>query len=214
MVGIITLAPGADPQQPDRGARRLRDQAPPQGRRGDDRRHAPGFVIGITSAGSGTVIAILLIAIFRLDAAEGRRHRRLPRRDPALGGRRRPTGSAATSTSSSPATSCSARSPGSSSAPTSPPARRPASCAPRSASSWSPRGSSPCRRATRSSGRCRRASPGSASALIYAPRWYQKRPLKAGCGAGRDLRPRPETAPDGRVPASPRRAASRRSTSR
>ena len=33
--------PGADPQQPDRGARRLRDQAPPQGRRGDDRRHAP-----------------------------------------------------------------------------------------------------------------------------------------------------------------------------
>ena len=49
-----------------------------------------GFVIGLTSAGSGTLIAIALIAIFRLTPAARRRHRRLPRRRPALGGRDRP----------------------------------------------------------------------------------------------------------------------------
>ena len=44
-----------------------------------------GFVIGLTSAGSGTLIAIALIAIFQLLPASGG-HRRVPRRRPALGG--------------------------------------------------------------------------------------------------------------------------------
>ncbi len=69
-----------------------------------------GFVIGITSAGSGTVIAILLIAVYRL--VPGRSSAPTSSTPRSCSGRpASPTGSAATSTSSSPATSCSARSP-------------------------------------------------------------------------------------------------------
>jgi len=49
-----------------------------------------GFVIGITSAGSGTVIAILLIAIYRLAPKESVGTDVFQRRDPALGRRPRP----------------------------------------------------------------------------------------------------------------------------
>ena len=47
-------------------------------------RSAPttGFIIGVSSAGSGTLIAMMLIALFRL-TPPGRRHRHRPRRDPA-----------------------------------------------------------------------------------------------------------------------------------
>ena len=48
-----------------------------------------GFVIGLSSAGSGTLIAIMLISVFRLTPAARRRHRRLPRGGPALGCRHR-----------------------------------------------------------------------------------------------------------------------------
>ena len=101
--------PGADPAQPGRRARPLRGRAPPQGRRGRDRRHhrlRDRDHLGRLRHGDRDP------ADRRLPpgAEEGRRHRRLPRRDPALGRRASPTGSAATSTSSSPATSCSARS--------------------------------------------------------------------------------------------------------
>ena len=68
-----------------------------------------GFVIGITSAGSGTVIAILLIAVFRLTPAKSSAPTSSTPRS-CSGRPASPTGSAATSTSCSPATSCSARS--------------------------------------------------------------------------------------------------------
>ena len=48
-----------------------------------------GFVIGLTSAGSGTLIAVFLIAYYRLVPAQGGGHRRLPRRGPAVGRRDR-----------------------------------------------------------------------------------------------------------------------------
>ena len=125
------------------------------------------------------------------DPAEGRRHRRLPRRDPALGRRPRPLGRRQRRLRprrQHPARLGARRD---RRRRTSPAGRRPASCAPRSASSSSPRGSSPCRRATRWSGRSRRWSPASGSALlIWAPRWYQQRqreaapaPHDAGSGA-------------------------------
>ena len=68
-----------------------------------------GFVIGLTSAGSGTLIAIALIAIFRLTrSASSGPTSSTPRC--CCGPRGSRTGSAATSTSCSPATSCWARS--------------------------------------------------------------------------------------------------------
>ncbi len=70
-----------------------------------------GFVIGITSAGSGTVIAILLIAVFRLVPRKRSSAPTSSTPRSCSGRPESPTGSAATSTSSSPATSCSARSP-------------------------------------------------------------------------------------------------------
>jgi uncharacterized membrane protein YfcA len=53
---------------------------------------ATGFVIGITSAGSGTLIAVFLIAFYKLAPRRVVGNRRLPRRDPALGGRNRAPG--------------------------------------------------------------------------------------------------------------------------
>ena len=71
-----------------------------------------GFVIGITSAGSGTVIAILLIAVYRLSP------KKVVGTDVVhaailLSAAASPTGSAATSTSAWPGTSWSARCPAS-----------------------------------------------------------------------------------------------------
>ena len=57
-----------------------------------------GFVLGVTSAGSGTLIAVGLILVFRLTPAARRRHRRLPRRHRCCGSPRSPTWSPATST--------------------------------------------------------------------------------------------------------------------
>ena len=57
---------GADPQQPDRRARRLRAASAATRSPRSAIGATTGFVIGITSAGSGTVIAILLIAVYRL----------------------------------------------------------------------------------------------------------------------------------------------------
>ena len=69
-----------------------------------------GFVIGLTSAGSGTLIAIALIAIFQLTPSEW--WAPTCSTPPSCSGRPAwPTGSAATSTSHSPGTSSSARSP-------------------------------------------------------------------------------------------------------
>ena len=65
MVGIITLARALILRNLVDERERLRDRAPPQGRRGAIGA-TTGFVIGVTSAGSGTVIAILLIAVYRL----------------------------------------------------------------------------------------------------------------------------------------------------
>ena len=70
-----------------------------------------GFVIGLSSAGSGTLIGIMLIAVYRLTPAEGRRHGRRPRRDPALGRGDRAHASAATWTSAWRPTSWSGRCP-------------------------------------------------------------------------------------------------------
>jgi len=91
MVGIITLARALI-------LRRLVDE---RERFDVERRHkvaaivigaTTGFVIGITSAGSGTVIAILLIAVYRLAPKKVVGTRRIPRRRPALGRRHRPLG--------------------------------------------------------------------------------------------------------------------------
>ena len=61
-------------------------------------------MLGVTSAGSGSLIALGLILIFRLDAAARGRHRHLPRRRSCCGRRRSPTSSPATSTTPSPGT--------------------------------------------------------------------------------------------------------------
>ena len=82
---------GADPQRPDRGARRLRDQAPAQGRRGPDRRHdrlRDRRHLGRLGDGDRDPADRDLPP----DAAEGGRHRRLSRRGPALGGGPGPLG--------------------------------------------------------------------------------------------------------------------------
>ena len=103
---------GADPARPGRRARPLRRRAPPQGRRRRDRRHhrlRDRDHLGRLGHRDRDPADRRLPPL----AEEGRRHRRRPRRDPALGGRRSPTGSAATSTSASPATSWSARCPAS-----------------------------------------------------------------------------------------------------
>ena len=72
-------------------ARRPRARPPPQGRGGRARR-VVGFVLGMTSAGSGALIAIGLIIGLPADPAPRRRHRRLPRRDDAVGRRHRARG--------------------------------------------------------------------------------------------------------------------------
>ena len=173
MVGIITLA----------RALILRNLIEERDRFDVERRHkvaavvigaTTGFVIGITSAGSGTVIAILLIAVYRLSPKKvvgtDVFHAAI-----LLSAAASPTGSAATSTSASPATSWSARCPGSCSAPLSPTRPRRASSAPRSASSCRLRHRHvqerrPDRLADR---RRRRGGSGSAGSS----------PLRAGCTA-------------------------------
>ena len=138
-----------------------------------------GFVIGITSAGSGTVIAILLIAVFRLTPvkvvgtdvfhaaillwAAGIAHWVGGNVDFMLAGnillgcvpgrdRRLPL-----------------RRPGADRVPAHRARRRPRS----------PPASSPCRRAIRSSGRSPPPSPASASVLlIWFPRWWNERRVK------------------------------------
>ena len=99
-----------------------------------------GFVIGLTSAGSGTLIAIILIAVFRLTP------QRVVGTDifhaaVLLWAAGSLTGSAATSTSASPGRSCSARSRASWSAASSPSGAARTCCAACSRWSWSPRGS-------------------------------------------------------------------------
>ena len=64
---------------------------------GDRRR--PRLRARLTSVGSGALIGLALILRLPAHAAPRRRHRRLPRRDPALGRRRSRTSPAATSTS-------------------------------------------------------------------------------------------------------------------
>ena len=87
---------------PRAGRARARD------RRADHARHAPAppasascsaCSSAATSVGSGALIGLALILVFRLTPAPRRRHRRLPRRAAAVGGRPRPLGRAATSTS-------------------------------------------------------------------------------------------------------------------
>ena len=51
-----------------------------------------GFGVGLTSIGSGTLFAIVLITTFPLAGAARRRHRRLPRGAARVGGRARPRG--------------------------------------------------------------------------------------------------------------------------
>ena len=84
--------PRAVPPRRDQGALRAAPLPPAHHRRGRSPASTTGFVIGLTSAGCGTLIAIILIAVFRLDAAARRRHRHLPRGRPALGGGHRPLG--------------------------------------------------------------------------------------------------------------------------
>ena len=64
----------------------------PHHRRDHDRRSLTGFVIGLTSAGSGTLIAIAPDRDLPPHPAARGRHRHLPRRGPALGGGRRALG--------------------------------------------------------------------------------------------------------------------------
>ena len=102
VVGIATLIRAAVPARRDPGALRDAPVPPPHHRRGrhrrDDRlRDRPH--LGRQRHADRDRPDRRLPA----DAAARRRHRRLPRRDPALGGRASPTGSAATSTSGSPA---------------------------------------------------------------------------------------------------------------
>ena len=59
-------APAALPPRRDPGALRAAPLPPPHHRRGRSPAPTTGFVIGLTSAGSGTLIAIVLIAVFRL----------------------------------------------------------------------------------------------------------------------------------------------------
>ena len=49
-----------------------------------------GFVVGLTSVGSGTFFGLIMVLVFPLTVAEDRRHRHLPRGAPALGRRLRP----------------------------------------------------------------------------------------------------------------------------
>ena len=79
-----------------------------------------GFVIGLTSAGSGTLIGIILIARLPAHPQPRRRHRHLPPPPCCSGQPRSRTSSAATSTSAWPATSSWGRSPASWSAAASP----------------------------------------------------------------------------------------------
>ena len=168
MVGIITLA----------RALILRNLVDERDRFDVERRHkvaavligaTTGFVIGITSAGSGTVIAILLIAVYRLAPkkvvgtdvfhaaillwAAGIAH--------SVGGNVDFTLAGNILIGSVPGVDRSA--------PPSPAKPRRASSAPPSASSSSARASSRSRRATRTSGRSPLSSPQSASARSSPP---------------------------------------------
>ena len=51
-----------------------------------------GFVLGMTSVGSGALVGLVLILLYRLQAAPRRRHRRLPRRRDAVERRPRAPG--------------------------------------------------------------------------------------------------------------------------
>ena len=51
-----------------------------------------GFMVGLTSVGSGTVFGLVMIGGIPPHRGEDRRHRHLPRRHPARGGGRRPSG--------------------------------------------------------------------------------------------------------------------------
>ena len=111
MVGVVTLSRALILRRPDRRARALRGRDTPQGRRGRDRRHhrlRDRDHLGRLGHGDRDPADRRLPA----GAEEGRRHRHRPCRDPALGRRRSPTSSPAISTSASPPTSSSARSPG------------------------------------------------------------------------------------------------------
>ena len=59
-----------------------------------------GLILGVTSVGSGALIGLALILVFQLTPHRVVGHRRLPRRDPAVGRRARALRRAATSTSS------------------------------------------------------------------------------------------------------------------
>ena len=58
-----------------------------------------GFIIGLTSVGSGTLLAMFLILFYPIAVEPHRRHRRLSRHDPARPRRVSPSSTTATSTS-------------------------------------------------------------------------------------------------------------------
>ena len=57
-----------------------------------------GFIVGLTSVGSGTFFGLAMLFAYPLTAPEDRRHRHVPRRRAALGRRASRTCSTATST--------------------------------------------------------------------------------------------------------------------